>query len=950
MKRAKSVPAMASPTLKSAAKGLIARLSSINDPKYAFSTASVEIYDTAWVAMVTKGSGEQKRWLFPESFYHLLKSQADDGSWGYHPQTKASGILGTGAAVLALYKHLKEPLQLHDVSSEEIRKRIILGSESLRTQLQNWDDVLTTNHIGIEIVAPALLDYLKQEDPALDFEFPAQAGLREMNAQKMSRFKPEHLYEAKVSTAAHSLEAFVGKIDFDRVRGHLWRGSMMASPSSTAAYLMYASVWDDEAEGFLQHVLKAGAGHGDGSMPGTFPTSYFEYSWTVVTLLQGGFSITDLGVKELNIIADHLEDGFKEEGGIIGFAPRAPDADDTAKGLLALDLLGRHLSPDRMIKVFEGRNHFTTFGSERDPSLTSNCHILLALLQQPDVAKYYPQIIKTANFICEYWWSSDRRIRDKWHLSHIYPTMLMAEAFTELLGHFDNGTYPKAADGQLIWRVCICLFQACHRTLLEQGEDGSWEGMPEQTSYAILALAQARKLSLFDGVGKQVQAAIDRGAHYLKTRKGGHHDASWTSKSAYRVAIVAEAYELAALNVQKATRDGAPAVGRSIELPISGPRLDGYVDLVAKTPLFSDVPQWQLRASLVEASLFVPLLRDQRLSVFSRDEFDASEDKYLEMIPFTWVSCSNRGGSFMATSWLYDMMLVSMLSYQADEFIHKSAAPALRDISALSRLIDGVFDELASESKHVNGKSTSSSSSSEAEIKVRAELLRFVGHLLGHPSLARSSHWDLEALRRELRACLQANVAQIEENSRLAKHPSSPVLHTRARRTFFDWVRTTASDRTAIAFPFYFACCHFSSSQTPGEDVFATAAEKYLVDAAIRHLATKGRLMNDFGSTGRDSAEGNVNSVHFPELQRCSAAAASSTPAAKKVVLQRLIEFEEHCCSRALELLSQACLDGHERRESLHLQKRKVVMPTVYRDVSELYGQLYMLKGAAELD
>lgn len=95
-------------------------------------------------------------------------------------------------------------------------------------------------------------------------------------------------------------------------------------------------------------------------------------------------------------------------------APRAPDADDTAKGLLALDLLGRHLSPDRMIKVFEGRNHFTTFGSERDPSLTSNCHILLALLQQPDVAKYYPQIIKTANFVCEYWWSSDRRIRDKW--------------------------------------------------------------------------------------------------------------------------------------------------------------------------------------------------------------------------------------------------------------------------------------------------------------------------------------------------------------------------------------------------------------------------------------------------------------------------------------------------------------------------------------------------------
>lgn len=67
-----------------------------------------------------------------------------------------------------------------------------------------------------------------------------------------------------------------------------------------------------------------------------------------------------------------------------------------------------------MIEVFEGRNHFTTFGFERDPSLTSNCHILLALLRQPAPSEYQPQILKTANFICEYWRASDNRIRDKW--------------------------------------------------------------------------------------------------------------------------------------------------------------------------------------------------------------------------------------------------------------------------------------------------------------------------------------------------------------------------------------------------------------------------------------------------------------------------------------------------------------------------------------------------------
>lgn len=498
------VASVLQPRLVTAAKDLISRLSRIHDDKYAFSTASVEVYDTAWVAMVTKGSGSQKQWLFPECFHYLLKSQADDGSWGYHPQTKAAGVLGTGASLLALLKHLKEPLQITDVSVNEIRKRISLGSKSLRVQLENWDDVLQTNHIGIELVAPALLEYLEQEDPSLKFQFPAQAALQEMNAGKMARFKPEHLYQAKVATAAHSLEAFIGKIDFDRVSGHLWRGSMMASPSSTAVYLMHSSVWDDEAEGFLKHVLTAGAGHGDGGMPGTFPTSYFEYSWvsicslfkslklryllinaslqSVVTLLQAGFSTEDLGRSELDVIVDHLEKGFKEEGGIIGFgtlcpdlswaraqtnwfeiylltekitpAPRAPDADDTAKGLLALDLMGRHLSPDRMIKVFEGSNHFTTFGAERDPSLTSNCHILLALLHQPDVSKYYPQITKTANFLCDFWWTTDGRIKDKWVSSSYYCYCLPCRFVVVADCHVASKPHvPDHADGGSFYRA-----------------------------------------------------------------------------------------------------------------------------------------------------------------------------------------------------------------------------------------------------------------------------------------------------------------------------------------------------------------------------------------------------------------------------------------------------------------------------------------------------------------
>ena len=68
-----------------------------------------------------------------------------------------------------------------------------------------------------------------------------------------------------------------------------------------------------------------------------------------------------------------------------------------------------------MIKIFEMDDAFTTFGGERDRSLSSNCHVLQALLEwNDDGFRYAPQIRKTATFVCEFWWNHDGRFKDKW--------------------------------------------------------------------------------------------------------------------------------------------------------------------------------------------------------------------------------------------------------------------------------------------------------------------------------------------------------------------------------------------------------------------------------------------------------------------------------------------------------------------------------------------------------
>jgi aphidicolan-16beta-ol synthase/syn-copalyl-diphosphate synthase len=248
------------------------------DSKYAHGSMSCATYDTAWVSLVTKSmNGGTRQWLFPESFRFLVDHQESDGSWG-RQASAIDKILNTAAALLSLSRHVKEPLQLFDkFEGWDLEKRIERATQSLQHQLAEWD-VASTTHVGFEIIVPALLDLLACE--GIGFFFKAHDDLIKARAAKLKRFDPELLlYGKHKSTLLHSLEAFTGRIDYDKLAHHKVNGSLMASPSSTAAYLMNVSSWDDEAEDYLRHVINQGPGCGQGSVPSAYPSSNFEYSW-----------------------------------------------------------------------------------------------------------------------------------------------------------------------------------------------------------------------------------------------------------------------------------------------------------------------------------------------------------------------------------------------------------------------------------------------------------------------------------------------------------------------------------------------------------------------------------------------------------------------------------------------------------------------------------------------
>ena len=268
---------------------------------------SPAIYDTAWLAMLSRVApdGSGPFWLFPECFQYILDAQllgpergCYAGGWPSYA-CPVDGILNTMAALLALLEHYRAEDTLRDATlPANIRTRIENARDSLQAQLQDWD-VQSSDQVGFEILIPALLAMLETPRPrpqqgaspaqttrpassdySFSFSFQGRAALMALHDAKMEHFQPEMLYGKQQITALHSLEAFIGKIDFDKVRHHLTgEGSMMASPSSTSAYLMNCSTWDDKAERYLRMVVTEGAGRGSGSVPCAFPTTNFELAW-----------------------------------------------------------------------------------------------------------------------------------------------------------------------------------------------------------------------------------------------------------------------------------------------------------------------------------------------------------------------------------------------------------------------------------------------------------------------------------------------------------------------------------------------------------------------------------------------------------------------------------------------------------------------------------------------
>ena len=540
-----------------------------------------------------------------------------------------------------------------------------------------------------------------------------------------------------------------------------------------------------------------------------------------------------------------------------------------------------------------------------------------------------------------------------------------------------------AAPSTLADRIPIVLFQILDRTLRSQSLDGSWgNGSPEISAYAILTLIHLSPLRQWTALQTETEAAITSGQSFLRKLQlngaSSQSDLIWIEKVSYGLPTLCQCYCLAALKASTAdkTWDG-PNVGLG-HVPLKA--VGKFLGFFSRLPLFKSLKdaEWKLRSSLVEGYLFLPLLKRVSRDIFPREGMEA--EQYLEYIPLTWTTSNSLQQVALSASFLQEMMEISMLNYQADEFMeavvgkeHDDDLESVKEIivslttTGEKRLRSDDEDReepytkkrsIGSNGFEKNFQRPTTPPRSASGFNIKKVLGQFVRRIMGHSKVIKASARDQLNLRRELRDFLLAHLDQIEDNTWFSREDASHTEtkpFTSPRTTYFDWVRTSSADHTSCPYSFAFVKCLAASG--PAE-CFHSAYSNYLAQDLCTHLATMCRQYNDYGSVQRDRDERNLNSINFPDFHIANLVKGvvnepasvngikelASTTASELIEMNRkrddelkaalfeIAEYERSCLTMTLQRL----------KSRIPAQTRNVL--SLFVNVTDLYGQIYVAR------
>ncbi|KAJ2985774.1 hypothetical protein NUW58_g5353 [Xylaria curta] len=472
--------------------------------------------------------------------------------------------------------------------------------------------------------------------------------------------------------------------------------------------------------------------------------------------------------------------------------------------------------------------------------------------------------------------------------------------------------------------------------------DGRWDEICEVTAYAVLTLSSLLRLPWItaqETITKRILKSIEEGKSYLMVHRDhwsiGRH--IWIEKVTYASKILSEAYRIAAAMAPVPTDAMYDRPSESLSSSkTANKRIRGAYNIIQLTRLFASADKGILDIAGAQAAYSMSYLERQRLDIFPRDSMN--EDKYLTFIPFTWATCSSINNGAAGVGVLREMMVLSMLNYQVDEFMETAVVEDLAEESdSVKPTIRQLFHEIKTSRNGENGVCRAVNGTESSKLKhIKTILSRYITHILRNPAVLQSSIRIQQWLTTELEKFLLAHVTQAADNHHLwfckgagETNLSAPTSQKQSslNQTFHSWVRSTSADHTSCSFSFIFYICLVANKRA---GVFTTPKVAYLAEEFCRHLASMVRMYNDYGSVKRDRIETNLNSVDFPEFSESKSEMSD---------LMWIAEYERRAVESALEQLRVELEAKGQNEVAMALR--------LFYNVADLYGLIYVQKDIA---
>lgn len=536
--------------------------------------------------------------------------------------------------------------------------------------------------------------------------------------------------------------------------------------------------------------------------------------------------------------------------------------------------------------------------------------------------------------------------------------MLFTQAFSELNRLSNCGSVSNFAKKMLNERAPVAIIQILARILSTQDNDGSWGSTKcaETTAYGLLALISIATLPYVKTLMPEIRDAIANGRRALLSMQDRWADSHtlWVRKVAYGSANLSEAYSLAAM--KKPLLESVCSGSSLVEMDELTQKTHGFGKFFSSLEYMRKEPLYMIKASILEALFYRPLLQTMRADVFPATKAK-EKDKYLDYIPIMWVLANTCSKKFASPEYLLDMMILSMYVFLADEYMESTVAQlSNEELVTFKASLEEIYPgqkysspgSSLSDRPQLLHKSESAGNTTPAPVERLQTAINvfraFTSYIWSHPRVASASQTNYIEFCSETKLYLFHHLTQLEDNARLAQQPPSTsrspnIRFLTPRTSYHTWVHTVGAGHVSGPWSFAFFTCAMSVSVRGGRDCFSTLNQKALAHKMNEHIGAFCRMYNDYGSIARDREENNLNSVNFPEFFSSDDGEEGGMDAKKMkaMLLQLAVDERRRALEVAETLYGELEMDGREGKRIRDCLK-------VYMGACEQFSDMYVTR------